>query len=830
MVLGNYDPSAQANVLLDTNKPPVYSNPRALTAAIDALLTTITDINALATISRTSSAWDPYNKVIVGGGVRRQRPLTIRGTTYQMDLCENSRTNILAAGSSERFNITWTLGAGNPTVTTKSAASPLATENADKFIEGTTNGAQVLAQSVTKAASSLAYALSVYVKNASGTRDLRLQLDDGTGANGMKMVVTPSTGALKTAPTTIGSGWSANTTAGTSGYLITDEGGGWYRVSLIVTTDTSTTIRIGLDVENAGSISYAGDGTSGFYLWGAQLEQATFSSSYISLRNVVSNTEALNSWTKTRSTVTSDTIANPLTGLLTADKIVEDNTASNTHFIITAGTKPGSALTYTGSLYGKAGERTWIAFSLADGSVGTNQAGAYFDLGNGVTGSNFTTGSGVSVVSKAISSVGNGWYRCSIVITMNTTTVVDPIVYLATGDTVRSYSGNATSGAYVWGVQVEPGTGPIGYWGNGTVGVRNADNLQATLTSITDSRTNLLTWSEQFDNAAWTKTDVTVTANTGTDPNGNGYCDLLTEGTAGTAFTSSSSATITANTTVALSWWFKASANNSWVRVAVLSNSSTNGWRAWFNLNTGVVGSTTVLGTGTASSITIESFGNGWYRCKTTGKVDPAATTCIVTVGSADADGSTTRINNSAYYAFGASLEQASSVGTYIPTGSTAISTGPTGLSRTAGTLMALVMPRNWTGDQDGSTQWFASRDSSGTLSQSFARAGAAAFFAIRGDTAGNQGNSSVHSLAHNTLSLLGGTWTPAAVKAQFNGTDVSSDTSLAAPFNAVTTEFIGSQQAPSNHFFGYVWLGYVHGGAMPAADQGRLFGLASAP
>ena len=44
---------------------------------------------------------------------------------------------------------------------------------------------------------------------------------------------------------------------------------------------------------------------------------------------------------------------------------------------------------------------------------------------------------------------------------------------------------------------------------------------------VEEARTNLLTYSEQFDNAAWVKSNSTVTANAGAAPNGTATADLL---------------------------------------------------------------------------------------------------------------------------------------------------------------------------------------------------------------------------------------------------------------------------------------------------------------
>ena len=100
----------------------------------------------------------------------------------------------------------------------------------------------------------------------------------------------------------------------------------------------------------------------------------------------------------------------------------------------------------TTSIYAKANTSNWIAF-ISGGSKT-----AYFDLQNGVLG----TISGTAIDAK-IESVGNGWYRCSLIQDVTLTQIK---VYIAEDDLDVS----GTSGSiYIQYAQVEAGSYPTSY-------------------------------------------------------------------------------------------------------------------------------------------------------------------------------------------------------------------------------------------------------------------------------------------------------------------------------------------------------------------------------
>jgi hypothetical protein len=105
-------------------------------------------------------------------------------------------------------------------------------------------------------------------------------------------------------------------------------------------------------------------------------------------------------WGKARATVTANAATAP-DGTSTADKLVEDATASNTHFIRQTPTL--SNVNHAVSAFAKAGERSWLILSIQDG---TNAARlAWFNLSDGTIG---TVGTNLTAYIEALT---NGWYR-----------------------------------------------------------------------------------------------------------------------------------------------------------------------------------------------------------------------------------------------------------------------------------------------------------------------------------------------------------------------------------------------------------------------------------
>jgi len=195
------------------------------------------------------------------------------------------------------------------------------------------------------------------------------------------------------------------------------------------------------------------------------------------------------------------------------------------------------------------------------------------------------------------------------------------------------------------------------------------------------ARTNLLTYSRNMTNAAWNKTDTTVTRNqTGADGAASSAC-LLTEGSAGTALTSQDGATVAAGSTITASFIVKRG-NTDWIRIGAFGGGFTNGAITYFNLNTGAKGQANAAGAATNVSNSITSLGNGWYRCTATCTPDGTYTVPKLYIVSASADGNTARVSGATYIVDYAQLEVGPFASSPVETVAAAVTRNATSLSR----------------------------------------------------------------------------------------------------------------------------------------------------
>jgi hypothetical protein len=167
-------------------------------------------------------------------------------------------------------------------------------------------------------------------------------------------------------------------------------------------------------------------------------------------------------WTKTGATVTANAAAAP-NGSTTADKVIA--TATTAYHGIRQSVDYISGVRYTISVYAKAAEYSNLYIS----DLSSETMACSFDLQAGTAGTPLP-GRPFTTPVSAIENVGNGWYRCTLTGTANATVSRTPtFVGYPTGATLDGngaiYTGDGTSGLFIWGADLRPtsqATGLIG--------------------------------------------------------------------------------------------------------------------------------------------------------------------------------------------------------------------------------------------------------------------------------------------------------------------------------------------------------------------------------
>ena len=380
---------------------------------------------------------------------------------------------------SEEFdNAAW--AKTNTTVTANTQVNPFGQSTSETLTETVANATHGTYQS-TGIVAGTSYTFSVYAKYS--TRQfVQLAFDSSNGfSNNHYANFDVQNGTLGT----VGSSVTAN---------IASIGSGWYRLSITGTsTGSSTASPVYVLTANSSSMayygSYTGSTSNSVYIFGAQVEQRSSVGPYqatttqpitnyqstlvtasvnqprfdhdpvtkeckgLLIEDATTNlltysedtTNAI--WSKINSTVSAYNNIISLDGSLSARKLVE-STATGAHGLAQS-FSVASGLTYTASAYFKRGGQNAAIIELAS-TFGTNKW-AVFDLQNGVVGSLGTAGI------AEISSIGNGWYRCSISVQATSTGTGVLNLYIARNSTDSSanYTGDGYSGVYIWGAQLE---------------------------------------------------------------------------------------------------------------------------------------------------------------------------------------------------------------------------------------------------------------------------------------------------------------------------------------------------------------------------------------
>jgi hypothetical protein len=189
-------------------------------------------------------------------------------------------TNLLLR--SEEFGTTWSTV--DASITPDTTTAPNGTVTADKLIENTVNATHRTSQSVA-IASPYTLSCSFYAKAGERSR-VGIWFRGASSTNRTQVTFNLSTGLTSELLNTgLFSGGVASMTA---------VGDGWYRCSLSANcaageTAAQVTFYLMNNTVTISNATYIGDGASGLYLWGAQLEQSSTVGEYVPTTSTINS-------------------------------------------------------------------------------------------------------------------------------------------------------------------------------------------------------------------------------------------------------------------------------------------------------------------------------------------------------------------------------------------------------------------------------------------------------------------------------------------------------------------------------------------------------------
>jgi hypothetical protein len=389
-------------------------------------------------------------------------------------------------------------------------------------------------------------------------------------------------------------------------------------------------------------------------------------------RNLVEYSEQFNNsfWTKNRASITANSTNSP-NGNLTADSLIEDTSNGTHEFISIIGVNTGN---YVYSMFAKANTRTKISLVLAGTPfAGGGNGEAFFNLSTGVV---ISTSGGATAT---IQNIGNGWYRCSVSKVSTSADSGVTATRLVDDSNNSSYTGNGTSGAFVFGAQLENFATATEYFPTTTrLNIPRIDYTNGSCPSllVEPQRTNLVLRSEEFTNVNWEKgTPITLVSNTTETTSPQGINNATKATANGTGLIFIRQAVFSGTTSPTTNSIFVKKANNRYVG---FRNGGSGVLHDVFDFNT------ETWTNNSGSTLSFDRLTNGWYRLKSSRTNTLPNTYISVTIPDNTSGAELTTVSNLTLYLWGGQSELNVLYATsYIPTVASSVTRNADVISKT---------------------------------------------------------------------------------------------------------------------------------------------------